>query len=158
GTASCIASSCQVASCNVGFADCNNQASDGCETNTGTSVANCGGCGHVCSGPNAQSFTCTSGTCHINSCAAGFADCNNDASDGCETNINTLTNCGGCGIQCSIANGTAACTSGQCQAASCNAGFTNCGASCASPHTNGLGQNYNDCSDSLGVPGDPTTY
>jgi hypothetical protein len=30
-------------------------------------------------------------------CAGGYGDCNHDPSDGCETPLNTLTNCGSCG-------------------------------------------------------------
>src|SRR5581483_8858313 len=59
-------------------------------------------------------------------CAAGFADCNNNKlTDGCEVNLDTTSNCGGCGIVCSSNNITAACPSGVCNGA-CNAGFSDC--------------------------------
>jgi hypothetical protein len=45
-------------------------------------------------------------------CPAGFADCNNTPQDGCETPIDTLTNCLACGTQC--APGT------QCSTAECD--------------------------------------
>ena len=48
-------------------------------------------------------------------CAAGMADCDGDAADGCETNVMTSAlNCGACGNVCSVAGGTASCDQGKC--------------------------------------------
>jgi hypothetical protein len=68
----------------------------------------------------------------ITSCAAGFADCNGHASDGCETDLSQAAHCGSCATVCSgstplcAKSGSAyACTSG------CTAGApTECGSSC----------------------------
>ncbi len=112
--------------CNAGFADCNQNAADGCETNLSTNLQNCGACGAVCaSGPNA-SATCTAGTCQL-SCITGFADCNQNPADGCETNLSTsLQNCGACGTVCpSGYNASATCTGGAC-GLSCITGFADC--------------------------------
>jgi hypothetical protein len=47
--------------CSSGFANCNDDfATDGCETDLTSSNANCGSCGHVCSGATP---TCVSGVC-----------------------------------------------------------------------------------------------
>jgi hypothetical protein len=60
-------------------------------------------------------------------CLTGFANCNGMAIDGCEINImSSATNCGGCGIVCTVANGTAGCSGGFCFIASCNPGYANC--------------------------------
>ena len=39
----------------------------------------------------------------------GYADCNHNTADGCETPLNTPTNCGGCGHVCQQVGGTNAC-------------------------------------------------
>lgn len=60
-------------------------------------------------------------------CPVGFADCNGISMDGCEVNLNTsVSNCGSCGHVCVLPNAIAACNSGACAIASCNAGFSNC--------------------------------
>jgi hypothetical protein len=62
-------------------------------------------------------------------CPMGYADCNHDSSDGCETPLDTATNCGGCGIVCQQVGGTNACVaSGNgyvCQP-TCDATHANC--------------------------------
>ncbi|MFO0625452.1 MAG: FG-GAP-like repeat-containing protein [Polyangiales bacterium] len=125
-TGACSAGVCGVASCNAGFGNCDGNASNGCETSTNTSVANCGGCGNACSLPNATP-TCAAGVCAISACLTGFGDCDGNASNGCETNTNTsATNCGGCGAACSYPNAGAVCTTGRCGLGACNSGWGNC--------------------------------
>jgi len=59
----------------------------------------------------------------IDGCPSGFGHCS-IVESGCQTNIATdLNNCGGCGLICSIVNGTGACVGGVCTLGSCNAGF-----------------------------------
>jgi Stigma-specific protein, Stig1 len=56
---SCAAGVCN-GTCNAGFADCNgNKQGDGCEINTNTDKANCGGCGKPC----ANNLICSGGLC-----------------------------------------------------------------------------------------------
>jgi hypothetical protein len=86
--------------------------------------------------------------CYSQSCKAGYADCNGDSSDGCETPIDTATDCGACGVACA----SGVCASGACAAPACNDGVQNgsetavdCGGSC-SPCAAGLGcQAGSDC-------------
>jgi hypothetical protein len=47
--------------------------------------------------------TCASGACSISSCLPGYANCD-ILKIGCETDITTLTNCGGCGVACTPKN------------------------------------------------------
>jgi len=61
GTPACTAGMCTIASCNAGFANCDNNPANGCEVNTTTDPMNCGGCGIVC--PLATP-TCTASVCH----------------------------------------------------------------------------------------------
>lgn len=125
-TAACTGGQCAVAACNAGYANCDNNAADGCEVNIGTDPTNCGGCGKVCSIPNGVPL-CSAGACAIAACNPGYANCDNNVANGCETNTNTsLTNCGSCGLVCTVANGVPLCSAGACAVASCNAGYANC--------------------------------
>jgi hypothetical protein len=120
----CASGQC-VPTCVNGFADCNpGTANDGCETNTRT-PANCGGCGVECAPPHANG-NCSTGVCGIGSCLAGWDDCNNNPADGCETPLNTLANCGGCGVVCDIPNAAESCSTGVCQSAGCATGYADC--------------------------------
>jgi hypothetical protein len=126
GTASCVNGMCAVGTCATGFADCDGQVSNGCETPVGGDVNNCGTCGHVCSITNGTA-KCTGGTCAVAACNPGFTDCNNQPGDGCETSTSTdPNNCGGCNHQCFVANGTAGCAAGNCTVAACNMGYGDC--------------------------------
>jgi hypothetical protein len=99
-------------SCPAGRADCDGDASNGCETDIRTDKANCGGCGWNCdaSGPDAISAVCAAGVCKL-TCKAHMADCNGDAQDGCETALlDDANNCGSCSNSCK----GGACTNGVC--------------------------------------------
>ena len=110
-TSACVSSTCAIGFCNPGFADCDKLASNGCETNITSSVANCGACGTVCIVPNATA-SCVSSKCAIGMCNAGFADCNNNPADGCEVNLtNSPANCGACGHACGL---NQSCITGTC--------------------------------------------
>ncbi|MFO0561991.1 MAG: hypothetical protein U0269_28520 [Polyangiales bacterium] len=122
-TASCSASSCRY-TCNAGFGDCDGNTANGCETPL-TSTSHCGMCGRSCSYANG-SAACNAGSCALAGCTTGFGNCDGNASNGCETPLNSTTHCGGCGVGCSVSNGAATCASGSCQVASCSAGFGNC--------------------------------
>jgi hypothetical protein len=65
-------------------------------------------------------------------CDAGRADCNKNAADGCETDLqNDSSNCSACGSACAQpANSTASCALGTCGFA-CWGGFTKLGNQCA---------------------------
>jgi hypothetical protein len=126
GTASCSGGKCGRAHCDSGFDDCNGNAADGCETDTGSSNANCGACGNTCSaGDNVTSASCSAGSCSI-SCKAGWADCDANAANGCETDTRDDNNCGGCNMSCGRANASASCATGRCTLGSCNPGFGDC--------------------------------
>ncbi len=59
---------------------------------------NCGACGYVC-GDAHGTRACVAGRCEI-TCAAGFADCDGDASNGCEADLSSPAQCGACGHDC----------------------------------------------------------
>lgn len=110
-TAVCVGDQCQY-SCTPGFADCNNNIADGCETQLGTPT-NCSSCGNVCAAPFATT-TCVSGTCTIVACASGFDNCDGNFANGCElqhslavntcataTNLGSMCGDTSCGTFCS---------------------------------------------------------
>ena len=64
--------------------------------------------------------------CFIVTCSPGTEDCNGSGLDGCETDITTVQNCGGCGNVCNVPNAVPACVSGACAVGACNLGFGDC--------------------------------
>jgi hypothetical protein len=127
GAASCATGTCTMTGCSTGFADCT--AAAGCETTLGT-TSNCASCGNTCT--NAHGGTACTGMpgtydC-APTCASGFASCNGNPDDGCETPTTTLTDCGACGAPCSFANAAESCASGTCTMGTCDAAFANCDA------------------------------
>lgn len=122
---SCSTGFCVVTQCAPGFGDCNNNPSDGCERSTRT-LTNCGGCGVVCDIPSSTE-TCTTGVCLPGGCAAGTGNCDGNAGNGCETQLNTNTHCGGCNVACNPRNATGQCSAGGvCGITACNPGWGNC--------------------------------
>ncbi|MEZ4390038.1 MAG: hypothetical protein R3A48_02990 [Polyangiales bacterium] len=98
-------------SCLPGRADCDGVASNGCEVDLRADASSCGTCGFRCVVANGVG-ACVNGGCGIAACAAGFADCDGAASDGCETPVRRDDrNCGACGNVC--ATGTS-CVDGAC--------------------------------------------
>lgn len=123
--ARCSAGVCGL-TCSSGFGDCNAINKDGCETPLATSTSHCGMCGHLCSSTNATSV-CDRSLCERSSCNSGYGDCNQDAADGCEVDLQvSLLHCGKCGHACEILNGAPDCANGNCSVASCNASFGDC--------------------------------
>jgi hypothetical protein len=79
-------------------------------------------------------------------CLSGFANCNGSSVDGCEININSsATNCGGCGIVCTIPNGIAGCSGGNCVIASCNSGYADCDSVFSNGCETNLSNTVNNC-------------
>lgn len=127
----CVDAGCAAPPCPTGFADCNGKANDGCETPLDTS-SNCTACGLACT--NAHGTTQCVGSAGssendacLPKCIAGYADCDLNPNNGCETDINTdSVNCGACGKACSAQGGTPRCAGGLCGVSSCNPGFGDC--------------------------------
>lgn len=124
-SSTCSGGNCAIASCEDGYADCNDTASDGCETHIASDARNCGACNNACDLPHATS-TCSDGTCTIVACDAGWANCDGDDSTGCETDITTTSNCGACGNTCDLPHATSICDNGTCAIDRCDDGYRDC--------------------------------
>jgi hypothetical protein len=111
------------------------------------------------------SASCTNGTCAY-VCQPGFGDCRAAPPDvdGCETPLDTTTDCAGCGNACdAVSSLGATCDGSRCVYAGCAPGHIDCnaaapdtdGCECATPsccgsacqttHANGMGQSFYDC-------------
>jgi hypothetical protein len=143
-TETCVNGVCMVSACAPGFADCDGKADTGCEISIASDPKNCGACGHGCSTANGTSL-CANGVCGIASCNAGFGNCNGNPADGCETNLNTVANCGACGHICSLSNATPFCANGACGIAACNAGYADCDRNPANGCEVNLNTDVNNC-------------
>jgi hypothetical protein len=96
----CTTRDCSDVDCRPGFANCNGDATDGCETDIANSYMNCGMCGLYCSISGAYAG-CVDGECVIDHCQSGYADCNEDPRDGCEAPVTS-----GCDNRCEPAAGS----------------------------------------------------
>jgi hypothetical protein len=125
--------SCDVAAnlcrtCDPGFGDCNGEPSDGCEVNLQSDAQHCNACGTPCNLPHAEA-ACEAGACKVAQCADGYADCDGDAMNGCEVDLQTdPQHCGTCSKACmpSADVKEPACAAGSCTVAQCTQGHTDC--------------------------------
>ncbi|MBI5515446.1 MAG: hypothetical protein HY909_16825 [Deltaproteobacteria bacterium] len=125
-TAVCAAGTCALGACLTGFADCDMNPANGCEADTRSSATHCGRCGNACTFANAMA-SCTRGVCALGPCTGRFADCDLNAANGCETNIDSnALHCSGCGVMCSTVGGTPSCARGMCSTTVCMSGRGNC--------------------------------
>ncbi|MBX3200435.1 MAG: hypothetical protein KF894_20020 [Labilithrix sp.] len=93
----------------------------------------CGACNNRCDptgGPGAPQYSntyygCDSGQCGTRKCTAGFASCDNDIENGCETSTLTDDDCGSCGNKCGAGRRCAFDESGN-LACQCPDGLTFC--------------------------------
>jgi len=85
---------------------------------------NCGSCGFLCQPDNAFG-ECLGGECKIADCTAGYDDCNDKDSDGCEININQdAENCGECNKVCALPHASEICLGGNCAVGACDPHYT----------------------------------
>ncbi len=145
-TATCDAGSCAFAGCAPGFADCNGDLSDFCETNIDTDPAQCGACGNPCSVANATAG-CAGGVCTVGACTGGFQDCDGDALNGCEANTNLdHKSCGDCSTVCMGQFGSSPrCRAGTCGQDLCPIGLADCNDDSADACEANLGNDPMNC-------------
>ncbi len=124
GVGACTLAGCVMTDCDGGFADCNEDAADGCETPLGT-TADCKACGDACTYAGGTG-ACGANGCGFVGCLPTQANCDDDLADGCETPLGTLSDCRGCDDACTYVHGTAVCGAGGCALNGCEGGFGNC--------------------------------
>lgn len=156
GTAACVNSKCVVASCNPGYADCD-PAADGCETKLGDRQ-NCTECKEACLSDDHTKNSCTPDGCSP-TCAVGWGNCDGIPDNGCETQLNTLTNCGQCLGSCKLPNAATSCDTGTCTITSCTPGWGDCNGEladgCETPLT--TNQNCGACRKPCEIPNATTS-
>ncbi|MBI5514425.1 MAG: hypothetical protein HY909_11695 [Deltaproteobacteria bacterium] len=109
-TVTCAAGVCGF-TCDEGHADCDGDAANGCEVELATSVSHCGRCGARCALPGAEA-RCVAGACAVGTCLGTLADCDRDARNGCEADLQRdPRNCAACGTACATLG---ACVQGAC--------------------------------------------
>jgi hypothetical protein len=126
--------------CAAGFADCDLDTAAGADTN-GCEVQlsaglpdgqggykHCGACNYNCEKLPNETTSCDGGVCQWD-CNALTRDCDLVRSNGCETPLNTNSNCGACGTPCpppGVANvSSPTCSTGTCSW-SCSPGWGTC--------------------------------
>ena len=145
GASACLNGACSIAMCNAPYADCDGDAANGCEADTQSDAAHCGGCGTVCEARANTVTTCAAGHCAY-ACATGFADCDGLSSNGCEVDLRTSTaHCGGCGRTCAPPNATGTCALGACGVATCAANFGDCDGNAANGCETDLRSSTTNC-------------
>jgi hypothetical protein len=101
---------------------------------------NCGSCGAICRRDNATA-KCDAGICSIEQCDPLWGDCNGVDEDGCETSLETITDCGACGAICSGPGDCIVCTGGVCN----RFDFADCDGNPANGEETDICHNERDC-------------
>jgi hypothetical protein len=118
GARGCMNGQCGIASCTGGYADCDQNPSNGCEVNLQSDTKSCGACGKAC----AMGQVCANGQCADN-CPMPLTSCNGS----CVDTTTDPDHCGACATICAmVPNGTRGCSNKVCTVGTCNPGFANC--------------------------------
>jgi hypothetical protein len=119
----CADGGCLITSCETGWGDCDGTFENGCEVDTTSDPAECGGCadagGIDCDGEYAHGTgLCVDSKCEFAECDPEFGDCDVDAGagrlgNGCETSVSfNDEHCGDCNLACETPDGTSENTCG----------------------------------------------
>lgn len=104
--ASCNAGVCTMGACNVGWGNCDDMSSNGCEADLRSDLMRCGRCDRACAAlpgvdPTPMGTTCANQQCGIALCRVNLEDCDRNSENGCETNLTSdPNNCNMCGNRC----------------------------------------------------------
>lgn len=121
-TTACLGGACSIVACSAGFANCDGEFSNGCETNFTTNSMHCGRCGSACDAGQA----CVLGRCAAE-CPMGRSRCRETVTfDGiCVDLQSDPNNCGRCSNACVFPHAAPACLRGQCVIGACAPGYCN---------------------------------
>ncbi len=114
--------------------ECSDTCPDGQEVCNGSCMdvsadpRNCGGCGRVCSFPNASEPGCADGGCVLGECDSGWGNCDDYDVNGCEEALGTPEHCRDCDHVCeyNFAQGICDTVAGACSMGACLPGHTDC--------------------------------
>lgn len=129
--------------CDADYADCDGDASNGCESAILRDSAHCGGCGMACE----DGEVCLEGACVTNHCSDSLTLCATDSGNQCmDTKGSDINHCGACGYMCPATQTNATlkgCVAGQCEY-ECTSPYTNIG---SATHTNcvDLSSDHKNC-------------
>ena len=133
GIPTCVSSSCVLGGCVGGYADCDMDGAS-CEAQLGT-VETCTDCSESCHEVANGTRSCGASGCEY-ACNTGYEDCNGDiaspSGDGCETQLGTNMDCGGCGDACP---GAQVCSGGSCVSSCGGATPDSCPTGCTNVNT-----------------------
>lgn len=133
GSRACVNGQCTALCIGVDSADCNQIYGDGCESPLDSPLT-CGSCLTMCMLQHATAgcaVSMSSAMCSVSACDPPYDDCDGNARNGCETNLDTNVNhCGACtgdGTDCPNTpdHGTSRCAAGSC-VIDCDPGYANC--------------------------------
>lgn len=135
---------CVVKQCDAGWADCDGNPANGCESSASTDPSSCGGCGKKCNSTNGVAG-CVNGVCDL-LCNQGYGNCDNNIDNGCEVDLNAhVSHCGSCGNACPSANGTPTCNAGKCATGGCSSGYADCDGNAANGCETGTNTDPANC-------------
>jgi hypothetical protein len=105
-------------SCDGKDNDCNGVVDDAAPSTVASDPLNCGSCGHSCAGRFANSQpACSSGTCVLGACLAGYFNRDANPANGCEFS------CDSCSFPGATSNRAQCLTSGSCVMGTCLVGY-----------------------------------
>ena len=146
GEGVCVNGSCEIATCDAGYKNCDNAPFDGCDTAVLWDVTNCGNCNINCNNAPLGAPSCVNDHCEIVSCPPGFGDCDGNGYNGCETITNyDPLHCGSCRHRCHYDNGVGKCDSGRCYLGACVPGWGDCDAVMSNGCENMISSNITSC-------------
>ncbi len=115
-SAKCDTGTCVIIECQMGYGNCDNYNSNGCEANFSTDPHHCGDCATDCGNNSA----CNNKIC---GCKTDYANCDTNWSNGCEIFFNDDKTCGTTCQNIINCNSNAKCVNHSCQ---CVSPFANC--------------------------------
>ncbi|MEY4578087.1 MAG: hypothetical protein RL701_2790, partial [Pseudomonadota bacterium] len=91
----------------------------------GVTAADCLTGSGTCTRPNATT-TCVEGICLIVSCDSQYLDCDEQAHNGCESDVKSVQHCGMCRGACRFNHAAASCVADRCIMGACDADYADC--------------------------------
>ncbi len=125
-SASCGDGTCTIVECDDLWGDCDGLDFNGCERSLAT-TSDCGDCDRGCDLAHAGE-TCAEGTCVLVECDDLWASCDDDDTNGCETSLQTNSDCGDCDVACGLDHAAESCPGGVCTLGACDDLWGNCDA------------------------------